>query len=348
MNRSAYFGILLLCAVLTGCVSEEVYENTRSGNVEALWRMIDEHYCFLSYKKKTLGVDWKDVRGRYVAGSIELKDGYELFDHCAAMLSELKDGHVNLYSAADVGRNWSWREDYPKNLDIELREKYLGTDYKIAGGLKYRILEREIIEENGNVTKDSVGYVVYESFASGIGDANINEVFRHFVNCKGIILDIRGNGGGNLDNCERLTSHFLDSNTLVGYSSYKTGKGWDDFSPMRAEYVAPAEYILWLRPVVVLANRGCFSAANTFVRNMKSAPYAIIAGDRTGGGGGMPFSGELPCGWSVRFSACPEYDVWQQITEHGIEPDIVCTLDADKAALGEDTMIETAKKLINK
>jgi hypothetical protein len=181
--------ILLCCllSVLTGCVSEEVFENTRTGNVEALWQIIDEHHCFLSYKKQTLGVDWKEVRGRYVKNEVELMDRYELFDHCAKMLSELKDGHVNLYSAADIGRNWSWRDDYPKNLDVELREKYLGTDYKIAGGLKYRILERERVDGNGDAVKDSVGYVVYESFSSGISDANINEVFYHFIDCKGII-----------------------------------------------------------------------------------------------------------------------------------------------------------------
>ena len=340
--------ILLCCllSVLTGCVSEEVFENTRTGNVEALWQIIDEHHCFLSYKKQTLGVDWKEVRGRYVKNEVELMDRYELFDHCAKMLSELKDGHVNLYSAADIGRNWSWRDDYPKNLDVELREKYLGTDYKIAGGLKYRILERERVDGNGDAVKDSVGYVVYESFSSGISDANINEVFYHFIDCKGIILDIRGNGGGSLDYCECLTSHFLEQTTLVGYRAFKTGKGWDEFSPKREEWITPPEYVRWLRPVIVLTNRGCYSAANSFVRNMKALPHVITLGDKTGGGGGMPFSSELPCGWSVRFSACPEYDVFGNLTEHGIAPDIVCSLDEEKAQQGEDSMIETAKMLI--
>ena len=336
---------MAVLTLLTGCVSEDVFENTRRGNVEALWQMIDEHYCFLTYKKQTLGVDWKEVRGRYVNAPLETMDAYELFDHCAAMLGELQDGHVNLYSAADIGRNWSWKEDYDKNLDVEVREHYLGTDYKIAGGLKYRILEREY-EVDGETVKDSVGYVVCESFSSGVGHANINEIFLHFINCKGIILDIRGNGGGSLDNCETLSSHFFENKTLVGYRAHKTGKGWDDISAKREEYITPREGIRWLRPVVVLTNRACFSAANTFVRNMKSAPCALIMGDRTGGGGGMPFSGELPCGWAVRFSACPEYDTAGNVTEHGIAPDVECALDAEKAKDDVDTMIEGALDLI--
>ncbi len=336
-------GLMLL---LAGCVSEEPFENTYVGNVEALWQLIDEHYCFLTYKKRTLGVDWKEVRGRYVFARLDTMNAYNLFDHCAAMLSELKDGHVNLYSTADVGRNWSWKEDYPKNLDVEVREAYLGTKYKIAGGLKYTILERSRVTEEGKTVKDSVGYVVYESFSSAVSHSGINEVFYHFIDCKGIILDIRGNGGGNLDYCDILSSHFFEKKTHVGYMSHKTGKGWDDFSSPEPEYITPPAYILWLRPVVVLTNRSCYSAANTFVRNMKRAPYVIVAGDRTGGGGGMPFNAELPCGWGVRFSACPEYDAHGDVVEHGIDPDVVCSLDTEKAKDGVDTMIETALSLI--
>ena len=338
--------ITSLTLLLGGCVSEEPFENTYVGNVEALWQMIDEHYCFLTYKKQTLGVDWKEVRGRYLAARLDTMNAYNLFDHCAAMLSELKDGHVNLYSTADVGRNWSWKEDYPKNLDIELRESYLGTKYKIAGGLKYRILERERVDEEGRTVKDSVGYIVYESFSSAVSHSCINEVLYYFIKCKGIILDIRGNGGGKLDNCDILSSHFFEKKTHVGYMSHKTGKGWDDFSSLEPEYITPPDYICWLRPVVVLTNRSCYSAANTFVRNMKHAPNVIVAGDCTGGGGGMPFNAELPCGWGLRFSACPQYDAQGEVVEHGISPDVFCSLDDEKAKEGKDSMIETALTLI--
>lgn len=338
--------MLGLTLLFVGCVSEEPFENNSVGNVEALWQLIDEHYCFLTYKKQTVGVDWKEVRGRYLSARLDTMNAYNLFDHCAAMLAELKDGHVNLYSTADVGRYWAWREDFPKNLDIELREDYLGKDYKIAGGLKYRILERERENSKGQMVKDSVGYVVYESFSSAVSHSCINEVLYYFIKCKGIILDIRGNGGGSLDNCEILSSHFFDKETLVGYTSHKTGKGWDDFSSLNPEYITPPSYICWLRPLIVLTNRSCYSAANTFVRNMKHAPMAKIVGDRTGGGGGMPFNAEMPCGWGVRFSACPEYDADRRIVEHGIDPDVSCSLDEDKAQEGKDSMIEKALSLI--
>ena len=102
----------------------------------------------------------------------------------------------------------------------------------------------------------------------------------------------------------------------------------------------------WQKPVVVLTNRSVFSAANEFVKYMRCCPHVTVVGDHTGGGAGMPFSSELPCGWSVRFSACPTFDIDHQSTEDGIAPDHqVSITDADMAR-GLDTIIENARQLL--
>ena len=79
---------------------------------------------------------------------------------------------------------------------------------------------------------------------------------------------------------------------------------------------------------------------------MKDAPYAIVIGDQTGGGGGMPSSNELPNGWMVRFSASPMYDGNMQHIEFGIEPDIRVDLDSTDVAKGRDSLIERACRLL--
>jgi hypothetical protein len=57
----------------------------------------------------------------------------------------------------------------------------------------------------------------------------------------------------------------------------------------------------------------------------------------------MPFTTELPCGWKVRFSANPCYDKNMQITEFGVDPDIVLHLDEELAYKQKlDNIIETA------
>ena len=41
--------ILLLCSI-TSCIDNEEYANNPRGNFEALWKIMDEHYCFFSQK----------------------------------------------------------------------------------------------------------------------------------------------------------------------------------------------------------------------------------------------------------------------------------------------------------
>ncbi len=324
----------LACGLFTACVEEDTFTDTPEGNLEALWQMIDQHYCFLPYKSEAIGLNWDHVRSVYRQRLSPSMSRVQLFEVLSEMLSELRDGHVNLYSSADMGRYWHWMDDYPPQWDHELRRAYLGQDYKIAAGLKYRILD------------DNIGYVVYESFMDAFGDGNLDDVLHSLRLCDGLILDIRGNGGGQLTNAEQLAARFTNERRLVGYISHKTGPAHDAFSQPQAEYVEPSRHIRWQKPVVVLTNRECYSAANAFVRNVKDFPLVTTLGDTTGGGSGLPFSSELPCGWAVRFSACIMYDAQMHHTEFGIEPDVRCELSPDDAARGIDTLIEAARRLL--
>jgi C-terminal processing protease CtpA/Prc len=250
------------------------------------------------------------------------------------MLAELRDGHVNLSASHDFGRYWTWHEAYPANFSDTLLRRYLGTDYKIASGLDYRILD------------DNIGYVRYESFSDGIGEGNLDEVLSFMLLCRGLIIDIRNNGGGDLTNAEKLAARFCQEKTLVGYIQHKTGKGHSDFSPLEPRYLEPSSRIRWHKPVCVLTNRHVYSAANEFVSQMKALPTVQIVGDRTGGGAGMPFSSSLPNGWTVRFSAVPIYDAQKHNTEFGIDPDYNVQLTDADFARGKDTIIEFARQLL--
>jgi len=330
--------LLLLLAFVMGLCScqrgESEYDETPQTNLDALWTIIDQRYCFLDYKEAELGISWDDIHAKYSSRLNPKMSRAQLFEVLCQMLGELKDGHVNLSSSMDLGRNWSWKDDYPLNLDAELRDSYLQTDYNLASGLKYRILS------------DNIAYVVYESFQSAVGEGNLSDMLHSLRMCNGMILDVRGNGGGELTNVEKLACRFTNEKVLVGYRSHKTGTGHNDFSALEPEYITPGKGVRWQKRCVVLTNRSCYSATNTFVRDMKEMPLVTIMGDQTGGGSGLPFTSELPIGWSVRFSASPSYDAQKQQIEFGIAPDISCQLDKEKAAQGIDSMIEAARDFL--
>jgi hypothetical protein len=333
------FLVCLVCcgiaATLTACVDEDEFPDTPQGNFEALWKIIDEHYCFLDYKQHEYGLDWNAVYNKYKVRVSDHMTTEQLFEVLTDMLAELRDGHVNLGSSMDYGRYWAWHEAYPQNFSDTLERRYLGTDYKIAAGMKYRVLD------------DNIGYIRYESFLQGVGEGNLDDCLTYLALCRGLIIDIRNNGGGELTIAEKLAGRFVQEKTLVSYMQHKTGKGHNDFSSLEPRYLEPSSNIRWHKPVCVLTNRSVFSAANDFAVIMHTLPNVKLVGDHTGGGSGMPMTNSLPNGWSVRYSACPMYDAKKQQTEFGIDPDIKAALTDEATAQGIDLIIEAARKVLS-
>ena len=325
--------LFIFTSFFFSCVSEMEFDNTANGNLEALWTIMDEHYCFFDFKEKEIGVNWDEVHQRYSKQVPQKLASQQLFEVMTNMIGELRDGHVNLSSAFDYGRNWSWKDDYPTNLSDTLLRRYLGTDYRLSAGMEYRKLD------------DNIGYIRCSTFSNAIGEGNLDEILYYLAPCNGLIIDIRSNSGGMLTSAETFASRFTEDAILVGYIQHKTGKGHNDFSSPKEQWIHPADQrFRWQKPVVVLTNRGVYSAANEFTKYMRACG-ATIVGDRTGGGGGMPFTSELPNGWGVRFSACPMFDAKGECTEHGIDPDVFVNMTDEDFHKGRDTIIEYARSL---
>lgn len=333
MKLKTVLGIgLVLILTLTGCRSrdEVAFSMDPMDNIEALWQIIDTRYCYVEQKN----VDWNAVHATYrtKAALLPKNDQVALFDLCAEMLNLLEDGHVNLYSPFDRSYSTAWYDTYPANFSSSLQALYL-HDYRIAGSLYYCTID-----------DGQIGYIYYSSFSNSFSASNIAWVFSAFKDCQGLIIDVRNNGGGDLNNSYKLASPFFTDDRLVGYWHHKTGPAHDAFSELE-ELHADASLIAskWMQPVVVLTNRRSYSATNSFINIMRYADHATIVGGKSGGGGGMPMSYELPCGWKVRFSSVRMYDADKQDIEQGIDPDILVNI----TSTDKDDIIEKAIEIIH-
>lgn len=325
---------LLPALLLTGCVEEDQFSNSPMGNYDALWSIIDERYCFFEQARQQHGLDWDDVYHKYKPQVQAAESNAELFDIYGNMLRELKDGHVNLASDYGTTYYWDWSLNHPLNFSDSLQRNYLGNDFRLTNGIKYTTLP------------SNIGYIYVGSFEGSISSDNVSLMLLRLAESKGIIIDIRNNGGGMLTSAEELAAHFVSGKTHCGYIQHKTGKGHNDFSSPEKLYIEP-NGVIWKKPVVVLTNRAVYSSANHFVMLVKPLPQVVVIGDKTGGGSGLPLNSTLPNGWTVRFSACPILDIEGKHTEFGIAPHEEVHITSADWNNGRDTIIERAIELIN-
>lgn len=327
-----YIYVLCVSLLAGACAETEDYDNSGIGNFNCLWKTLDEHYCFFEEK----GIDWDEVYTRYYPQAAECKTYGELFDVCSAMLDELQDGHVNLISSSNTSYYRKWWTNYPQDFNLRtIQQNYLNFDYRSTGAMTYQ-----------KIAGGKIGYVYYSTFSSIPGGNALDGIFTYFEDCDALIIDIRNNGGGLLTSVEEWVGRFIDTEMVGSYIRHKTGPAHDAFSdPYPVSYKPAAQgRVMWTKPIAVLTNRACFSAANDFVSVMKELPQVTIIGAKTGGGGGLPFSSEMPCGWSVRFSACPVTDARGNEIESGIDPTPgheVHSPDID-LALGKDAILDHA------
>lgn len=334
MFKKILIASIIVSTTLISCIGEENYENSGNGNFEALWKIIDEHYCFFDVAEEEFGLNWNNVHEKYKAFVDTCENDAELFNTLGDMLKELRDGHVNLISMYGTSYYWDWQLKNPINFSDSIQRNYLGNNFRLTNGIKCATLS------------DSIGYAYCESFSNGLNINNLSLMLVGFKDCKGLIIDIRNNGGGLITTAEKLASSFTDEKRFCGYMQHKTGPGHKDFSTPEKIFLEPSKGAIWLRPVIVLTNRGVYSAANHFVMLMKELPNVLILGDITGGGSGMPMTYTLPNGWIVRLSACPTLDTKGNSTEFGIEPDLRVDIASNDWNSGRDTMIEAAKTII--
>lgn len=307
-------------------------------NFDYLWRIAQEKYAFFEYKN----IDWDEIYREYRPRVNSETGAIELFDILFEMLSELRDGHVNLVAPFNISR---FNIDLlgPENIDFRLiRENYLNENYYITGPFQHDFLA-------GN----RVAYVRYSSFSNAVSNFDMDFLFLRYEKTDGMIIDLRQNGGGNLSNVFRMLNRFVEEKTLVYNSFIKNGPGPEDFSAAQPAYLEPLEteegeerpgYLN--KPIMVLVDRGSYSATSFFALASLQLENFTLVGDTTGGGLGIPNGGQLPNGWTYRFSISRTLTPDGRNYENGVPVEEPAILTPSARLQGRDPVLDRAIKLI--
>lgn len=323
---------MILGTACENALMEEEPEATPQAVFEDFWKQVDENYSFFALKN----VNWQTVRDTFAP---KLRPGMsdpELLNLLGDMLGTLRDGHNYIQNGFNRRAYANWYVDYPYNFDEEILERnywFQGdAEPNYTGPLVHFII-------------DSVGYIYYGSFSGNISESNLNYVLGRFnaFGVKGIVFDVRNNGGGNPENGYKLVRRFIDQERPLYRYQLKDGPAHDDFTPLEAARLSPEGGERFTGPITVLTNRYCYSAANIFVCMMSELPNVTLLGDTTGGGGGVPAGKELPNGWVLSISSSRIFRASDDLNiELGIPPDtLVAQLPEDDLA-GRDRLLEAA------
>ncbi|SDM13150.1 Tricorn protease C1 domain-containing protein [Catalinimonas alkaloidigena] len=336
--KPRFFPALLLpvVALLSACETlffEEPVSSKPNETFAYLWKEIDEKYAFFDVKR----VDWNEIYANYAPRVTEGMSDDSLFQVLGSMMNELHDGHVNLVSDFNISR-FDVALLGPKNIDGRvITEHYLGDDYYITGPFVHDFIA------NGDV-----GYVRYASFEGDIEAKHLDFILNRYARTQGLILDLRQNGGGSVHNVYNLLNRLTDQEAILYTSAIKSGPDHDAFSKAETVRSKPKGDTQYTQPVMVLIDRGSYSATSFFATATKALDNLVLVGDTTGGGMGLPNGGQLPNGWTYRFSITRTLAHDGQNYENGVPPDVYVVLDQADVARGVDTVIERALQEIQK
>lgn len=332
MNKAMSLLFAGLMMAFSGCENlffDSEMKNTNADNFDVLWKTMKERYVLFDYKK----INWDSLQTVYRPLALQADNDQELFDVMAKMLNTLRDGHVNLRTPFDISEYFPYLNS-PANYSFDVLERnYLG-DYLVTGYL----LNQEIA---------GVGYIHYRSFTSPILDEELNFVLERFRGLPGVIIDIRNNEGGNPANGLKMASRMIKERTKLFSYQQKIGAGPDDFSEEKAVFLNPDfKNSSFEGRIVVLTNRKVYSAGSYFAAYIKGIPNAVLMGDNTGGGCGVPAGYDLPNGWYFNYSSTIGYTVEGLNFENGVPVDISVSMTQNDIAAGRDPILERAIRFI--
>ncbi|MBU1446277.1 S41 family peptidase [Patescibacteria group bacterium] len=210
--------------------------------------------------------------------------------------------------------------------------------------LEIEIIRDEILIESVTfeMMESDIAYISLNQFTDNT-TAEFEEAVREILlnNPKGLILDLRYNGGGYLDIAVEIVSEFID--------------GYVPAVSMKTRHIAEDEifYVknnakLGTLPLVVLVNNGSASAAEILAGAIQDHKRGIIMGEQTFGKGSVQEVIFLNDGSSLRMTIAK----WltpsgRDIDEVGIMPDRIIELTKEDMLAENDTQLNEALEYLN-
>lgn len=303
--------------------------------------LVKEKYAMLEFK----GVDIDQLSDSLRATISEDVNDTQLFNALGGITARLRDAHSSLIQDRNdtltLFSGFDLLAGYPAGIDLDiLIGNYIAKDvnpsiqFLEGGDIGLRAVWGTLVQDN------EIGYVWIPSWNVEITDEEIEQIFSDISDTKGLIFDMRLNGGGDPSLATKFASYFTDKAIDTGFERFKTGPAPNDFSDSRVFLQPTNSQHKYLKEVRVLTDRNVYSASTTFLYSVDPIDRFKTVGQRTGGGSGSVADGYLANGWYWSLSTSEFIDAKGQHLDDGIDPDIPVALDLED--MTKDEVLEAA------
>ncbi|GGO49000.1 S41 family peptidase [Streptomyces lasiicapitis] len=251
---------------------------------DVFWQSFEENYPFFAAK----GIDWHAVRDRYRPKVHADTTREELFTLFSEMADPLEDAHVGVgYGDRFFGRVRSGTVMPSEELDARVKKFVLARDLKGAEHVqdfaKGRITYADLPGGKGYLRISGFsGYAddgaPYSAHLAEL-DRTLGTVFtkERTRSLKGLIVDLRINGGGSDELGLRIASRLTDT----GYVAHSKRARNDPADPTRHTRpqplrVTPADAPRYTGPIAVLTGGSTVSAGETFTQALIDRPGRTV------------------------------------------------------------------------
>jgi carboxyl-terminal processing protease len=200
-----------------------------------------------------------------------------------------------------------------------------------------RQVELPVVESK--IIGNKVGYISVSSFSSGVA-VKFARALHGLEDQKvaGLVIDIRDNGGGYLNECLDILSNFIQHGTALW-----TKEAGGEVNPVSVSGGTVSF------PVVILVNGNSASASEIFSAAMQENKAALVVGTKTYGKGLIQRSWDLSEGYELKVTVEEYYTPNKNtIQKKGLTPNIVVAdpAAADFGTLPADAQLARAVQLV--
>lgn len=193
---------------------------------------------------------------------------------------------------------------------------------------------------------DSIGYIRISRWTDDTIPEQFDRALETFKAAQGLIIDVRGNGGGNDQLADLVNGRLIDKPVISSIDFWRQA-GTDQYTRTMG-WVQPRGPWTYRGRMAVLIDDASMSACEHFASGIEAMGKVLLVGLPTNGAGGGPTIVKLPDGTRVAISRALGLRANGVVFEgHGIPPHIYTAPTLKDLRTGRDAALETAKEWIS-